>query len=506
MRPAFFACLKHYSKEKLFKDLTSGLIVGIIALPLSIALGIASGVSPEKGLVTAIIGGFLVSFLGGSSVQIGGPTGAFVVIVAGAIAKHGLDGLIIATIMAGAILIAAGLLRFGKLLEFIPYPVISGFTSGIAVVIFSTQVGDFLGLKTGPVPAEFLHKWSAYFHSITTVSWQTAVIGFVTLAIIILWPKVSRRIPGTLVALLFATGLAFFLPQADTIGIRFANISASFPGPVLPAWSPDKWLALLPTSLTIAFLAGVESLLSATVADGMTGERHDPNMELVAQGAANIGSALFGGIPVTGALARTAANIRNGGKSPISGLVHSVTLLFILLVGMPYVKFVPMAALAAVLMVVAYNMGEWEYFKEMRHLPKSDSAVFLTAFILTVLLDLVVAIGAALILAAILVLVRLKGMVGLQMERESDGVLRVKVDGPLFFVAARKLSEMPQKERAQLKTLLLDLEKVPFMDASALKALSSLREGAQKQGITLKMENLQSQPRSLLMRNGFELA
>jgi len=506
MRPALFASLKQYSREKFIKDLTAGLIVGIIALPLSIALGIASGVSPEKGLVTAIIGGFLVSFLGGCNVQIGGPTGAFVIIVAGAIAKQGLDGLIMATLMAGVILIAAGLLRFGKLLEFIPYPVISGFTSGIAVVIFSTQVGDFLGLATGPVPAEFLHKWSTYLHAISTVSWQTALIGVVTLAIIILWPKINRRIPGTLLALLFATFLAFFLPQADTIGSRFSSISASFPAPVLPAWSLEKMMALLPTSLTIAFLAGVESLLSATVADGMTGERHDPNMELVAQGAANIGSAIFGGIPVTGALARSAANIRNGGCSPVSGIIHSITLLLILLVGMPYVKFVPMAALAAVLMMVAYNMGEWEYFKAMKRLPKSDSAVFLTAFVLTILLDLVMAIGAALILAAVLVLVRLKHMVGMQMEREGDGVLRVKVDGPLFFVAAQKLREMPQKEREQLSILLLDLENVPFMDASALKALSALREGAEKQGIAFKMENLQSQPRSLLLHNGFELA
>ncbi len=505
MRPAFFACLKQYSRGKFVKDLTAGIIVGIIALPLSIALGIASGVSPERGMVTAIIGGFLVSMLGGCNVQIGGPTGAFVVIVAGAIAKYGTDGLIMATLMAGVMLILAGILRFGKLLEFIPYPVVSGFTSGIAVVIFSTQVGDFLGLKTGPVPAEFLHKWAAYFHAIGTTTWQTLVIGAFTLAVILLWPRINRRIPGTLIAILAATFIAFLLPQADTIGTRFAEISASFPAPSLPAWSVAKAVALLPTALTIAFLAGVEWLLSATVADGMTGSLHDPNMELVGQGVANIGSALFGGIPVTGALARTAANIKNGGRSPMAGIVHSAALLLILLVGMPYVKYVPMSALAAVLMVVAYNMGEWGYFREMKHLPKSDCAVFLTAFLLTVVLDLVMAIGAALVLAAVLVLVRLKNMVGMQAVPVQDGIIRMKVEGPLFFVAAQKLRAMPQSQREGLNKLLLDLQGVPFMDASALKALESLKESAARQGIALQLENLQKQPHTLLVRNGFEL-
>jgi SulP family sulfate permease len=506
MRSAFFTSLKQYSRDKFVKDLTAGAIVGIIALPLSIALGIASGVSPEKGLVTAIVGGFIVSLLGGCNVQIGGPTGAFVVIVAGVIARHGIDGLIMATMMAGVVLILAGVLRFGKLLEFIPYPVVSGFTSGIAVVIFSTQVGDFFGLKTGPVPAEFLDKWGAYFHAVSTISWQTLLIGAFTLAVILLWPKINRRIPGTLIAILAATFIAFLLPQADTIGSRFTEISTTFPAPVLPAWSLAKSISLLPTALTIAFLAGMESLLSATVADGMTGSRHDPNMELVGQGMANIGSALFGGIPVTGALARTAANIKNGGRSPVSGIVHSVALLLILLVGMPYVKYVPMAALAAVLMMVAYNMGEWEYFREMKHLPKSDCAVFLTAFCLTIVLDLVMAIGAALILAAVLVLIRLKNMVGMQAENVEDGVMRMKVEGPLFFVAAQRLREMPQSKREEMNTLLLDLQGVPFMDASALKALVALKESAGKQGIALRIENLQTQPHTLLTRNGFELA
>jgi SulP family sulfate permease len=377
--------MKQYSWEKFFKDLVAGAIVGIVALPLSIAFGIASGVSPEKGLVTAVVGGFIISLFGGCNVQIGGPTGAFVVIISGAIAKFGLDGLIMATMMAGVFLVLAGLLRFGKLLQFIPHPVVAGFTTGIAIVIFSGQVGDFLGLKAGHVPAEFIGKWEAYFHAMGTLSWQTALIGLFTITVIMLWPKVSRRIPGTLVALLAATALAFFLPQADTIGTRFTQISNTFPAPSLPAWSIPKAMALLPTALTVAFLAGVESLLSAVVADSMTGSRHDPNMELVAQGLGNIGSAIFGGIPVTGALARTAANIKNGGRTPVAGIVHAFALLMILLVGMPYVKYVPMSALAAVLMVVAYNMGEWAYFKEMKHLPKSDAAVFLTAFLLTVL-------------------------------------------------------------------------------------------------------------------------
>ncbi len=506
MKPAFFSCLKGYSRERFFKDLTAGIIVGIIALPLSIAMGIASGVSPEKGLVTAVAGGFIIALLGGCKVQIGGPTGTFVVIVAGTVARYGIDGLIIATMMAGVVLILAGLLKFGKFLQFIPYPVVAGFTSGIAVVIFSTQVGDFLGLKTGSVPAGFMDRWAAYAHAIGTISWQTALLGAFALCVIILWPRVNRRVPATLIALLAATFLAFLFPQADTIGSRFSQMSTAFPAPALPAWSLPKALALMPTALTIAFLVGIESLFSAVVADSMTDTRHDPNMELVAQGAANIGSALFGGIPVTGALARTAANIKNGGSTPVSGIVHAGMLLAIMLVGMPYVKFVPMAALAAVLMVVSYNMGEWTYFREMKRLPKSDCAVFLTAFVLTLVLDLVMAIGAALVLAAVLVLVRLKNMVGMQVETVEDGVMRMRVDGPLFFVAAQKLQEMPKGEREELNTLLLDLEGVPFMDASALKALAALRESVNKQGIALRLVNLQTQPRKLLVLNGFELA
>ena len=505
MRPAIVRTLKQYTPDKFVKDIISGVIVGIIALPLSIALGIASGVSPEKGLITAVIGGFLVSALGGCTVQIGGPTGAFVVIIAGAISKYGLDGLILATVMAGAILILAGALRFGKLLQFIPYPVVAGFTSGIAITIFSTQVGDFLGLQMGHVPAEFLHKWAAYFQAMGTVSWQTVLVGTLALAVILLWPKVNKRIPGTLIALLLATLAAFLLPHVDTIGSRYANITATIPMPSLPAFSLARVKELIPTALTIAFLAGVESLLSAVVADGMTGMRHDPNMELMAQGFANIGSALFGGIPVTGALARTAANVRNGGRTPVAGMVHSLTLLAIMLVFMPYVKYVPMTALSAVLMVVAYNMGEWEYFREMKHLPKSDCAVFLTAFFLTVVMDLVVAIGAALVLAAILVLVRLKNMVHVTPQPVDEATVRLNVQGPLFFCATHRLQEIAHQYHG-MKTLLLDLKSVPFMDASALKEMTALRQRAEKAGICLKIENLQPQPQRLLAKNGFEVA
>ncbi|HML45546.1 MAG TPA: SulP family inorganic anion transporter [Clostridia bacterium] len=505
MRPTVVRTLKQYTLDKFIKDLISGVTVGIIALPLAIALGIASGVSPEKGLITAVIGGFLVSALGGCSVQIGGPTGAFVVIVAGAIAKHGLDGLILATAMAGALLILAGVLRFGKLLQFIPYPVVAGFTSGIAITIFSTQVGDFLGLRMGAAPAEFLHKWAAYFRAMGTASWQTILVGALALCVILLWPKVNKRVPGTLIALLLATLAAFLLPGVATIGSRFADISVSIPAPSLPAFSLAKAKELFPTALTIAFLAGVESLLSAVVADGMTGMRHDPNMELVAQGFANIGSAFFGGIPVTGALARTAANVRNGGRTPVAGMMHAVTLLAIMLVLMPFVKFVPMTALAAVLMVVAYNMGEWEYFREMKHLPKSDCAVFLTAFFLTVVLDLVAAIGAALVLAAILVLVRLKNMVNVTPQPVDEATVRLNVQGPLFFVAAHRLQEIAHQYHG-MTTLLLDLKSVPFMDASALKEMTALRQRAEKSGICLKIENLQPQPLKLLAKNGFEVA
>lgn len=506
MKPSIFQCLKNYSVEKLSKDVLAGAIVGVIALPLSIALGIASGVTPEKGLVTAVIGGFLVAALGGCTVQIGGPTGAFVVIVAGVIAKYGLDGLILATAMAGAILILAGLLRLGKVLQFIPYPVVAGFTSGIAITIFSTQVGDFLGLHLTKVPAEFLHKWGAYFGAMNTMSWQAVLIGVLSLAVILLWPKINRRIPPTLVALVLATGAAFLLPQAETIGSRFHEIATTFPAPSLPAFSLEKAMALLPTALTIAFLAGMESLLSAVVADGMTGTRHDPNMELVAQGVANVVSSLFGGIPVTGALARTAANVRSGGRTPVAGMIHSLTLLLIMLLFMPYVKFVPMAALAAVLMMVSYNMGEWSYFREMKHLPKSDCAVFLTAFVLTVVADLVVAVGAALLLAAVLLMVRLKNMVAVKAEAREDGVLHCKVEGSLFFMGAGALRETMGKKNEGMHTLMMDLEAVPFMDASALKEMASLKAAAEKAGMELKLKNLQAQPRKLLSQNGFELA
>lgn len=503
MRPAIVASLVNYSFRKFLNDVVAGLIVGVIALPLSIALGIASGASPERGLITAIVGGFLVSALSGSSVQIGGPTGAFVVIVAGVIEKYGLDGLIIATAMAGIVLIVAGALRFGRLLQFIPYPVVAGFTSGIAITIFSTQVGDFFGLHMDAVPAEFIHKWAAYFGAMNTSSWQTILIGGVSLLVIILWPRVNRRVPGTLVALVIATGMAFLFPVAATIGSKFPNISSAIPAPVLPAFSIEKARALMPTALTIAFLAGIESLLSAVVADGMTGTRHDPNAELVAQGFANIGSSLFGGIPVTGALARTAANVRNGGRSPIAGMVHAATLLTIMLIFMPYVKYVPLAALAAILMVVAYNMGEWSYFREMRHLPKSDCAVLLTSFVLTVVMDLVVAIGAALVLAAILVLIRLRNMVNAEPEVEGDAV-RIRVYGPLFFVAAHRLREMSQHHDA--KTLIVDLNAVPFMDASALQEMVVLKKRTESAGICLRIVNTQTQPQNLLAKHGFEVA
>jgi sulfate permease, SulP family len=408
--PKLITCLKNYSKQQFIKDFTAGLIVAIIAFPLSIALAIASGVSPEKGLYTAVIGGFIISFLGGSRVQIGGPTGAFIVIVYGIIEKYGFDGLMVATIIAGVILILMGILRFGSVIKYMPYAITTGFTCGIAVTIFSTQIKDFFGLTMDKVPSEFIPKWTAYVKATNTIDMKSLLIGLLSIAIILYWPKITKKIPGTLAAIVVSTlvNLVFNL-KVDTIGSRFGSISAKLPAVSVPHIDLNMVYNLLLPGITIAVLAGVESLLSAVVADGMVDGKHRSNMELVAQGTANIVSVLFGGIPVTGAIARTAANVKNGGRTPVAGIVHSIMLFAIMLVFLPYMKLVPMTTLAAILIVVSYNMGEWEEFKKLSKMAKSDASVFLVTFFLTILIDLVAAIGAGMALHLILVMIKNKG-------------------------------------------------------------------------------------------------
>lgn len=395
------------SSEKIKKDIIAGFIVAIIALPLSIALAISSGVSPEKGLITAIFAGFIISFLGGSKVQIGGPTGAFVVIVYGIVKNHGIDGLIIATIMSGIILVIMGMLKLGNLIKYVPHTVTVGFTSGIAVTLLITQIKDLLGLDINDVPAEALHKIVAYIENINSFHIITFLIGIVCILIMIYWPKVNKSVPASIVALVFATLVVkTFRLNVDTIGSLYSDISSTIPMPIIAKISMDKIILLIQPAITIAVLASIESLLSCVVADKMIGDKHDSNSELVAQGIGNIVSALFGGIPATGAIARTAANVRNGGRSPISGMVHAITLLLIMILLMPLAKMIPMTVLSAILIIVSYNMGEWKEMKEMMNLPKIEVIVLLATFILTIVFDLVVAIlvGMSIHLISVLII------------------------------------------------------------------------------------------------------
>jgi SulP family sulfate permease len=399
-RPKLFETLKNYSRLQFSKDLLAGLIVGIVALPLAIAFAIASGVSPEKGLYTAVIAGFIISAMGGSRVQIGGPTGAFIVIVYGIVQAHGINGLIIATFMAGIMLVIMGFARLGSVIKFIPHPLIVGFTSGIALIIFSSQIKDFFGLDMGTVPADFLDKWKGYIHSFRSISYEAMLIAALTVAIVFLWPKITHKIPGSLIAILITTTAVHVLHlPVETIGSRFGNIPSSLPTPAIPKLDFSTIKNLIQPAFTIALLGGIESLLSAVVADGMIGGNHKSNMELVAQGTANIFSSIFGGIPATGAIARTATNVKNGGRTPVAGIVHAITLLLIMLFVGKWAALIPMATLAGILVVVAYNMSEWESFVSIIKGPRSDAAVLLTTFLLTVLVDLTVAIEIGMILA-----------------------------------------------------------------------------------------------------------
>jgi len=518
--PKLVTCLKDYSKEQFMKDFIAGVIVAIIALPLAIALAIASGVSPEKGIYTAIVGGFIISLLGGSRVQIGGPTGAFVVIVFGIVEKYGIDGLIVSTILAGFFLILMGLLKFGALLKFIPYPITTGFTSGIAIIIFSTQIKDFFGLTMKTVPSEFIPKWIAYFNNINTLNLQSMIIGILSLSIIIFWPKINKKIPGTLIAIIVSTVLVLiFNINVETIGSRFGDISSSLPSISLPHTSFAMIKELMLPALTIAILGSIESLLSAVVADGMIGGAHRSNMELIAQGIANIFSGLVGGIPATGAIARTAANVKNGGRTPIAGIVHALSLLIILLLFMPYVKLIPMSSLAAILIVVSYNMGEWESFKRLHKTPKSDAMVFLVTFSLTLFFDLVIAIGIGLLLAALLFMKRMADVTDVrnildehedkdQIEiidsiKTPENVSLYEINGPFFFGAADKFVHAIREIGIPTKILILKMSNVPAIDATGFNALEMLYDLCTKHHTQLIMLNLQEQPINVLQKYGF---
>ncbi|MDZ5252373.1 SulP family inorganic anion transporter [Clostridium sp. LIBA-8841] len=511
-----------FSKEQFFKDLIAGIIVAIIALPLSIALGISSGVSPEKGLITAIIAGFIISLLGGSRVQIGGPTGAFVVIVFGIIQSHGIDGLIIATFMAGIILILFGLLRFGSLIKYIPYPITVGFTSGIAVTLFSTQIKDFLGLTMTKTPSEFIPKWEAYISHMNTTNFYTLAIGLLALAILIFWPKINKKIPGSLVALIVTTLVVFIfnLPVA-TIGSQFGKISSSIPMPHIPNLNPETLKALIGPAFTIALLGGIESLLSAVVSDGMIGDKHNSNAELIAQGVANIGSSLFGGIPATGAIARTAANVKNGGRTPIAGIVHSITLLLIMLLFMPLAKFIPLTTLAAILMIVSYNMSEWRTFKAILKAPKSDIAILLTTFFLTVLFDLVIAIGIGMLVSMCLFMRRVatsieinelnegdcsdKSTIDTDMEnlKVGENVLVYDIRGHLFFGAVDTFMNTMKEINDDAKVLVLRMRHTKTLDVTGYKQIKNIALSCKSRNITLILSEVQDQPKKVMRLMGF---
>lgn len=528
-RPKLLTALRTYSKKQFTGDLMAGLIVGIVALPLAIAFGIASGVSPEKGLVTAIIGGFVVSLLGGSSVQIGGPTGAFIVIVYGIIQHFGFEGLIIATLLAGVFLVLMGAMRLGTVIRFIPYPIIVGFTSGIALTIFTTQIKDLLGLTVERMPGDFLSKWVVYAENIGSVSWPAVVVGLASIVLIVLTPRVSKRVPGSLAAIVVMTIVAYILREhfgltgLETIGDRF-QINASLPTPTRIAINPETINLLLPSAFTIAMLGAIESLLSATVADGVTGDRHNSNTELIAQGAANIIVPLFGGIPVTGAIARTMTNINNGGRTPVAGLIHAVVLLLILLFLGPLTRYIPMACLAGVLVVVAYNMSEWRTFRSLLKNPRSDVAVLLSTFLLTVIFDLTIAIEIGLLLAMVLFMRRIAETTRVsvttdRIDLSDEGEIRhedeqldvprgvevYEIDGPFFFGIANKFDEcMKQTAGAKPAIRVIRMRKVPFMDSTGLHNLESLCRLSHREGITVVLSGVNKNVRAMLVRSGMD--
>ena len=506
-QPKLFSILKNYSKEKFSADLMAGIIVGIVALPLAIAFCIASGVSPEKGLITAIIGGFIVSFLGGSNVQIGGPTGAFIVIVYSIIQNYGLEGLAIATVMAGLILVLMGCFRLGTIIKYIPYPIVIGFTSGIALTIFTTQIKDLFGLTMAKVPADFISKWIAYFQSFDTINWSSLIVGIISILLIIFTPKISKKIPGSLVAIIIMTIVTYILKEAfnitgiETIGDRFSNISNDVPEPQPLSINMNTINQLLSPAFTIAILGAIESLLSATVADGVTGDQHNSNTELIGQGVANIVVPFFGGIPVTGAIARTMTNINNGGRTPIAGIIHAIILLLIFLFLMPLIKLVPMACLAGVLIIVSYNMSGWRTVRSLLKTPKSDVAVLLTTFILTVVFNLTIAIEIGLLLAVLLFLRRVSENVQVSVLKDeldiaqgtestqhetldiAKGIEVYEIDGPFFFGVATKFDELMHNMGDKPLVRIIRMRKVPFIDSTGLHNLEILVESSHREKI-----------------------
>lgn len=507
----------------------AGIIVGIVALPLAIAFGIASGVSPEKGIITAIVAGFIISLLGGSKVQIGGPTGAFIVIIYGIIQQYGIEGLMVATMMAGVLLILLGIFKLGTIIKFIPYPIIVGFTSGIAVTIFTTQIADIFGLQFGgeKVPGDFIGKWILYFHHFDTVNWWNVVVSVISIFIIAITPKFSKKIPGSLIAIILVTVGVYLLKMyggitcIDTIGDRF-SIKAQLPEAAVPALDWEAIKNLFPVAITIAVLGAIESLLSATVADGVIGDRHDSNTELIAQGIANFVSPIFGGIPATGAIARTMTNINNGGKSPVAGIVHAVVLLLILLFLMPLAQYIPMACLAGVLVIVSYNMSGWRVFKGLLKNPKSDVTVLLITFFLTVIFDLTVAIEVGLVIACVLFMKRVMETTQISVitdeidpNKESDlevheehliipsGVEVYEINGPYFFGIATKFEEIMARLGDRPKIRIIRMRKVPFIDSTGIHNLTTLCEMSQKENIHIILSGVNEHVHAVLEKSGF---
>lgn len=527
-RPKLVDTLRNYSRADFMRDLMAGVIVGIVALPLAIAFGIASGVSPEKGIITAVIAGFVVSLLGGSRVQIGGPTGAFIIIVYGIVQEYGEAGLLVATLMGGVLLLLMGLFRLGTVIKFIPYPIIVGFTSGIAVTIFTTQVADIFGLDFGgeKVPGDFIEKWALYFRHFDTVNWWNTLVAVLSIAIIALTPKLMRRIPGSLVAIVVMTAAVWALRRyagidsIDTIGDRF-TIRSELPAAALPALDWEAVRSLFPVAVTIALLGAIESLLSATVADGVVEDRHDSNTELIAQGAANLLTPLFGGIPATGAIARTMTNINNGGRTPVAGIVHAVVLLLILLLLMPLAQYIPMACLAGVLAVVAYNMSGWRTFKALLRNPRSDVAVLLITFFLTVVFDLTVAIEVGLLIACVLFLKRVMETTEISVIRDEidpsagtdltlheehltvpEGVEVYEINGPYFFGIATKFEELMAQMGDRPRVRVIRMRKVPFIDSTGLHNLTTLCEMSRREKIEVVLSGVNEQVHGALERAG----
>ena len=523
-----FSCLKTYDKKTFMSDLMAGIIVGIVALPLAIAFGIASGVTPEKGIITAIVAGLVISLFGGSKVQIGGPTGAFIIIIYGIIQKYGFEGLTIATLMAGFFLVLFGLLRLGTIIKYIPYPIVVGFTSGIAVTIFTTQIKDLFGLTLPSNPSDFIEKWGVYLQNFNTIDPWCALIGVASVAVIAVTPRFSKKIPGSLIAIILMTIVALLLKNfagvlsIETIGDRF-SISNELPAAQVPDMNWETIKSLVSPAITIAILGAIESLLSATVADGVIGDHHDSNTELVAQGLANIASPLFGGIPATGAIARTMTNINNGGKTPVAGIIHAVVLLLIFLFLMPLAKYIPMACLAGVLVVVSYGMCGWRSFLELMKNPKSDITVLLITFFLTIIFDLTIAIEVGLIIACLLFMKRMSETTDVKAITEEidlnqdaefstgnldhliipQGVEVYEINGPYFFGAGNKFEEIMASFGDRPKVRIIRMRKVPFVDSTGIHNLTNLCEMSKKEGIQIVLSGVREKVNGQLEHAGF---